>query len=597
MLRLPLHGRSLERGSLELQVFGGGLAWACARRSKGDAMATRSFRVMLTNKTGFPLTKLEDDLDHGEWTEPWFPPDTIAPDQTLGWQSESGGDVPILGSIATGTEGHIKYRIEGGHGDVFYLHWSAPFIGITSADGTLTETFNGRESDDFMFYNTASWVAPSPIYINSPKESPLVQFLVSREHGIANITVGPKPKVNQPLTASRVRLASQAHSGSFAQSTHGHRGNFEMIVAEGNHLVHYWRDNDAAGVPWHRGAELAMPAGASSGRLATIPRVPRGASIIQSNFGDPGNFEVIARISPVIDTNSEESLLVFYSFDSATSQWNGPFPVVADGQPVTGVTADPALIQSSFGSQGNFEMLVPQGGRLVHYWRDNDAPGLPWHRGSELPNPSAGSAGHVTLLPSSPAGTALIQSNFGSPGNLEVIARISRALVSGEGDDYLAFYFFDSAARQWNGPFPLVVDGTPVTGVTGDPALIQSTYGNQGNFELVVLQGEQLMHYWRDNDAPGYPWHKGAAIPAPQVGSGLGSLMTLSYRPVDVAIIQSALDASRNLEVVARMVPITDGTGGAGYLAFYYFDGADSQWHGPVPLSADGRPITGVTGF
>ena len=558
-------------------------------------MATRSFRVMLTNKTGFSLVKVGDHLDHGEWTDPWFPPDTIAAGEVRGWQSESGGDIPILGSIATGTEGWVKYRIEGGNGDEIFIHWNNPFIGATTADGRVTETFGGTQSQDFGLFATRHWDDGTPMDVIGTSNS----FFnwSSRTEAEIHLTVGPRPKAQQPLTAGRVRLSSKAHSGSFIQSTWGQQGNFEMIVAEGDRLVHYWRDNDAAGFPWHRGAELAMPEGGSSGGLATIPMVPKGAALIQSNFGKPGNFEVIARISPAMDTNHEDGRLVSYYFDSATRQWNGPFPLLADGQPVTGVTADPALIQSSYGNQGNFEMIVPQGGRLVHYWRDNDAPGLPWHRGSDLPQQGAGSGRSAVILPSSPVGVAMIQSNFGSPGNFEVIARIARTSLGGEEADYLAVYYFDSATRQWNGPFPVVVDGQPVTGVTGDPALIQSTYGKQGNFEIVVPQGDQLMHYWRDNDALELPWRRGPAIPAPATASALGSVTRALHRPADVSILQSTFGDPRNVELVARMVPILEGTGGAGHLAFYYFDGATVTWQGPFPLSADNRPIRGATGF
>ena len=37
------------------------------------------------------------------------------------------------------------------------------------------------------------------------------------------------------------------------------------------------------------------------------------------------------------------------------------------------------LIQSHFGSMGNFEVVVPSraAGGLVHFWRNNDDPGFP----------------------------------------------------------------------------------------------------------------------------------------------------------------------------------------------------------------------------
>lgn len=67
-------------------------------------MAARSTDVIFHNLTDQPLAKLEDGLDHGEWTDPWQPPNSIAPGATAEWRSESNG-------IATGTEGHVRYRV------------------------------------------------------------------------------------------------------------------------------------------------------------------------------------------------------------------------------------------------------------------------------------------------------------------------------------------------------------------------------------------------------------------------------------------------------------------------------------------------------
>jgi hypothetical protein len=72
-----------------------------------------------------------------------------------------------------------------------------------------------------------------------------------------------------------------------------------------------------------------------------------------------------------------------------------------------------ALIQSNFGSQGNFEVIVERDGKLCHYWRDNDdggsQPVFEWHE-TECFASNAGSA------------PSLIQSTFGRQGNFEVAA-------------------------------------------------------------------------------------------------------------------------------------------------------------------------------
>ena len=79
------------------------------------------------------------------------------------------------------------------------------------------------------------------------------------------------------------------------------------------------------------------------------------------------------------------------------------------------------FVQSSHGRKGNFEVVVPRsGGGLAHWWRDNDDPDRPW-RGPTL---MFGSTQDVDAA-------ALIQSNFGTVGNLEVVAN------QGQVDDLL----------------------------------------------------------------------------------------------------------------------------------------------------------------
>jgi hypothetical protein len=48
-----------------------------------------------------------------------------------------------------------------------------------------------------------------------------------------------------------------------------------------------------------------------------------------------------------------------------------------------------SLIQSNFGKQGNFEVIAPviiggTGSGVKHFWRNNDDPDLPWAAGQEF---------------------------------------------------------------------------------------------------------------------------------------------------------------------------------------------------------------------
>lgn len=183
---------------------------------------------------------------------------------------------------------------------------------------------------------------------------------------------------------------------------------------------------------------------------------------------------------------------------------NGKVYVASDHQlNVYGIVLNSTLIQSSFGTPanlGNFEALIAEENRLVHFWRDNSAPGFPWHRTVALSSQVTGPA-------------CLIQGSFGAPanpGNFE-------ALVL-EGNNVVHYYRDNSTSRfPWNRTVALS------NAATGPATFIQGTFGaplHPGNFEALVLEGNNLFHYYRDNTAPGFPWHKTAAVSAAATGPG-----------------------------------------------------------------------------
>ncbi|MBI3679438.1 MAG: serine/threonine protein kinase [Acidobacteria bacterium] len=151
-----------------------------------------------------------------------------------------------------------------------------------------------------------------------------------------------------------------------------------------------------------------------------------------------------------------------------------------------GYAGNPALIQSRFGKQGDFELVVPLAtGGLAHYRCDNDNPARPWSK----PTIFGGTLGPVDAV-------ALIQSNVsgtkGGPGNFEVIARVGSRLVH--------FMRADRAPFPWWGSSRPVVSAE----ACGSPALIQSRFGPAGDFELVFpLCSGGIAHYRRDNGVTG----------------------------------------------------------------------------------------------
>jgi hypothetical protein len=130
----------------------------------------------------------------------------------------------------------------------------------------------------------------------------------------------------------------------------GSDGNFELVALEGSELVHYWRDNGTVGFPWHRAATISTN--------ATGP-----GCLIQSSFGsgDNGNLEVVVL---------EGSSLMHYWHDSSSpgSPWNGPtFIHQSDSAG--------CFFESDY---GNFELVFRLGNVLMHCFRDNSAGGFPW---------------------------------------------------------------------------------------------------------------------------------------------------------------------------------------------------------------------------
>jgi Peptidase A4 family len=356
---------------------------------------------------------------------------------------------------------------------------------------------------------------------------------------------------------------------NFLQGNWGTVGNFELLSPSGSFVRQYFRNNDDPALPWHHLRDFGYPT-----RPGQIGRSPRSVTFIQSNFkgdGVHGNFETVVRVAPPIAV--EPDVLDFWFLDSKTVQWNGPFGLGADGQQVSNVTGDPVLIQSDWGTVGNFELLVPQGNVIGQYFRNNDDPALPWHHLRDFGYPPNRFPRAVTFL----------QSNFkgdGVHGNFEAVIRVAETVKP----DVLDFWFLDSKTVQWNGPFGLGADGQQVSNVSGDPVMIQGTWGGHGNFELLVPQGNVIGQYYRDNDDPQLRWHhlRDFGYPANRF-------------PRSVTFIQSNFKGDffhGNFEAVVRVAE----AGKPDVLDFWFFDTQTSQWKGPLGLGADGQQVANVTG-
>jgi hypothetical protein len=183
---------------------------------------------------------------------------------------------------------------------------------------------------------------------------------------------------------------------------------------------------------------------------------------------------------------------------------------------------NPGFVQGRFGVKGNFEVVTPMAaGGMGHWWRDNDNPAMPWNGPSVFGRPEGSDLARVDAI-------SLIRSRFGSPGHLEVVARVG---------GYLEHWWRDSASPwTWHGPVTFG-DGN----AAGNPVLIHGTFGTKGNFEVVVpLADGGVAHYWRDNDNPAQPWNGPLRIPLalPRIQA--------------VGLIQSTYGDPGDLELVVR---------------------------------------------
>jgi hypothetical protein len=209
--------------------------------------------------------------------------------------------------------------------------------------------------------------------------------------------------------------------------------------------VHYFRDNDATGYPWNFGEQFATELG-----------LVNGAVVIESTYG---NLEVVAAAG---------SSLYFY-WKSLNGSWSstGPIPG-ANNQRGT-----PGFVQGDYGTPGNFEVAAPNAvAGIDYFWRDNGAPGLPWNRAGNIAS-SLGQVDDVVMFES-------------TQRTMEIAARVGTNVYSITRDTNF----------NWGLPIPVAQNAS------GRPGFIQSKFGTNGNFELVVpLTTGGFATYWRDNDA------------------------------------------------------------------------------------------------
>jgi hypothetical protein len=143
----------------------------------------------------------------------------------------------------------------------------------------------------------------------------------------------------------------------------------------------------------------------------------------------------------------------------------------------------------------------------------------------------------------------------------------------------------------WTAAKSIKADGKFITGVTGTPALIQGWFGNR-NLEMMVPQGNQLVHYYRDNSDTSQSWRRGAtAIDLSASGETV----------VGASLFQSNYGiGGGDLQVLARIRPKNAGEDND-YLQLVTLNTKVFQWTAPITFKLGDGGIdtvpTGISGF
>jgi len=198
---------------------------------------------------------------------------------------------------------------------------------------------------------------------------------------------------------------------------------------------------------------------------------------------------------------------------------------------------------------GDLEAVVLEGNTLVHYRRPSDT--LVWKRFDVVTSKATDRA-------------CIIQGDFGGDvKNFE--------LVVPEGED-LVHYFRDNTGGGWHRVQVVT------SGVTGPACMIQSDYpdddADHGNFEVITLEGSDLVHYFHDNGNVANPWQRTVSITS---HAASGACMIQSDYPDDAD--------HHNFELVV----LEDEGGAFGRALVHYWrdNDGDRTWKGPSLITKD----------
>jgi hypothetical protein len=366
----------------------------------------------------------------------------------------------------------------------------------------------------------------------------------------------------RPGTPSAARRSSSA-----LQSTVGRWGNFELLVGQGESVQHLSRLNDVPGLSWSSDAH-AVPAPGGQVSAAGLVEVP-------SDGVPPGDLAAVVAVS------AGGQLGLSFARRTAAAGWSG-WNAVETGAGSVPVSGTPAFLYSR---TDDLVLLVPDAGVVsVYSLPVTLASGAPaqWTHQLDLPE-----------LEEPVVAVAAVQANFGptgnavpdSAGNIEVIT------LMGQGGAFLlqscevvitGKALNTAAATPWS---PIIYEGDQMQ-ATGRIALWQSTFGQQGNFELLLPSDDLIVHYSRYNDLAQPVWVRQQELPLPEgyvpnavtAFQGRSAFSTSVYNDFEAFVLATPPRGESQILTSIRGEPTND-------------------WSKAMPLTLNGATVSGVTGL
>ena len=259
-------------------------------------------------------------------------------------------------------------------------------------------------------------------------------------------------------------------------------GNLELMVPQGDTLKFYYRNPFADPDPtvWHKGViDLQAGIPGFSGAL-------QSAVFFQSHHhwnanGNPpptfsGNLEVLVHVKGNIHAGSKKTSvdqLNAYYYDYTTQRWQGPNVIIADSQPISGITGTPAYLEDE---DGEYHIVAAVAGSLRHYWtRFTNYPSAVWQHGFDPSMPISQTSGYpiadsVSMFISpninenAPNDFLLMKLLVHLKDQIRIISKPGQSIEGFNSHiDYLVTYAFGAG---WNSQGVITVAGKSVEGVS-----------------------------------------------------------------------------------------------------------------------------------